>query len=126
MLWGWKLTRVEQIVIKEMFFTLKNYKVGFYSKFSFRSLNSSKIDLEKLSKIIVQNTSDILQIDQLENITDWIKWFQNIENPQNCSFLKYFLSSQWSPQYYYPFCQRSYGIIRSVLSCTVINQFIFW
>ena len=77
----------------EAYITIKNHKEGFPNKLSFRLLNSSKSDIGKISKNILDRISKSLialtHANQWKNTSSVIYWFKNIPNKSQSSFIQF-------------------------------------
>ena len=73
--------------------TLKDHKDNFCSNPTCRLKNPSKNELRKLSKQLVEKLNfDIiekLQFNQWHNTDAVLKWFNNITDKSNCSFIHF-------------------------------------
>ena len=85
--------RVERIARTPPFVTLKDHKDNFRSNPTCLLINPSKNELGKVSKQLVGKiTSDIigkLQLNQWRNTNAVLKWFNNITDKSNCSFIQF-------------------------------------
>ena len=85
--------RMEKLAEKESFLTLKDHKQNFDNKPECSLINSPKSELAKISKIILERT--IKKLIQNTNINIWrntqevLKWFRQIENKTNASFITF-------------------------------------
>ena len=84
--------RIEKYNIKSCFITLKGYKSDFQSNPFRRLINPSKTQTDKISKIIVWDICAplriALNIDQWRSTDNSIKWFNNLDKNDKCSFIK--------------------------------------
>ena len=84
--------RVECIAKTPVFVTPKDHKDNFHSSPTYL-INPSKNKLGKLSKQCVEKTnSDIiekLKFNQWHNTNTVLKWFNNITDKSNCSFIQF-------------------------------------
>ena len=75
---------------QQCFVTIKDYKDNFRVKPKYRLLNPTKSELGKISKHILQqistNIRTAINLDQYQNISEVIKWFQNIKNKKLHTF----------------------------------------
>ena len=73
--------------------TLKDHKDNFYNNPSSHLINSTKNELGKISKkIIEQINQDMLKktdVNQRKNTRNVINWFNNIENKKDCAFIQF-------------------------------------
>ena len=85
--------RVERIARTPPFVTLKDHKDNFRSNPTCLLINPSKNELGKVSKQLVGKiASDIigkLQLNQWRNTNAVLKWFNNITDKSNCSFIQF-------------------------------------
>ena len=85
--------RVERIGRTPAFVTIKEHKDNFRSYPSCRLINTSKNELGKVSKQLVEKiNSDIiekLQFNQRCYTDAVLKWFNNITDKSNCSFIQF-------------------------------------
>ena len=85
--------RVEKYNTKNCFITIKDHKSDFKTNPEYRLINPSKTQIGKVSKIIVQEICDslslALNINQWRSTKDCIKWFEEYEKNDRCSFIKY-------------------------------------
>ena len=84
--------RVEKYNTKNCFITIKNHKSDFKTSPECRLINPDKTQIGRVSKIIVQEICDslrlALKINQWRSIKDCIKWFEEYEKNDRCSFIK--------------------------------------
>ena len=71
--------RVERIARTPAFVTLKEHKDNFHSNPACRLINSSKNKSAKVNK----------QLNQWRNTDAVLKWFNNITDKSNCSFIQF-------------------------------------
>ena len=85
--------RVKRIARTPSFVTLKDPKDNFRSNPTCRLINPSKNVLGKVSEQLVEKiNSDIiekLQLNQWHNTNAVLKWFNNITDKSNCSFIQF-------------------------------------
>ena len=85
--------RVEKYNTKNCFITIKDHKSDFKTNPECRLINPAKTQLSRVSKIIVQEICDSLRlalnINQWRSTKDCIKWFEEYEKNDRCSFIKY-------------------------------------
>ena len=72
----------------DAYITVKDHKESFRPNPSFKFINPSETDIDKVSKTILdrmnkKNTSSI-HVNQWKNSSAVIKWFKNTENKPNC------------------------------------------
>ena len=76
--------RVEKMLETEAYITIKDHKKGFPHKLSFRLLNPSKSDIDKISKNILDRINKLFiaftHANQRKNTPSVIDWFKNIAN----------------------------------------------
>ena len=67
----------------------KDHRERFPHNPSFRLINPSKLDVGKVSKAILMHKeiTSCIQVNQWKNSSVVIKWFRNIENKPDCSFI---------------------------------------
>ena len=75
---------IESFVHTLAFITLKDHKKNFRTSHPCRSINSSKRELGKVSKVILENVNKNLvkscKVNQLRNRDSFINWFNAIKN----------------------------------------------
>jgi hypothetical protein len=85
--------RIETMRKQEAFITIKDHKENFEVNPTYRLINPAKGELGKVSKIILDNINDTirtkLKINQWKNTQSVIKWFNNISNKTQYSFLTF-------------------------------------
>ena len=85
--------RVKRIAKTPAFVTLKDHKDNFHSNPTCRLIYLSKNVLGKVSEQLVEKiNSDIiekLQLNQWHNTNAVLKWFNNITDKSNCSFIQF-------------------------------------
>ena len=85
--------RVEKYNAKNCFITIKDHKRNFKSNPECRLINPAKTQIGRISKIIVQEICESLRlalnINQWRSTNDCIKWFEEYEKDDRCSFIKY-------------------------------------
>ena len=85
--------RIEKYNIKRCFITLKDHKSDSQTNPTCRLINPSKSQIGKISKIILQDNCATLRIalniNQWCSTVDCIKWFNNLDKNDKCSFIKY-------------------------------------
>ena len=85
--------RVEKFNLKKCFITVKDHKENFHSKPTCRLINPAKTQMGRISKVILQDICSTLRIalnvNQWRNTNDCIKWFNDYEKNDKCSFIKY-------------------------------------
>ena len=85
--------RVEKYNTKNWFITIKDHKNNFKSNPECRLINPAKTQIGRISKIIVQEICESLRlalnINQWRSTNDCIKWFEEYEKDDRCSFIKY-------------------------------------
>ena len=81
----------DQFQKHDAFITVKDHKESFPHNPSFRLINPSKSDTGKVSKTILdrmnKEITSSVRVNQWKNSSAVIKWFRNIENKSNCSFI---------------------------------------
>ena len=77
----------------EAYITVKDHKVGFPHKLSFRLINPSKSDIGKISKNLLDKINKILilntNVNQWKNTRTIIDWFKNVANKKQCTFIQF-------------------------------------
>ena len=87
------IDRVEKYNTKNCFITIKDYKSDFKTNPECRLINPAKTQIGRVSKTIVQDISALLRL--ALNINQWrstkycIKWFEEYDKNDWCSFIKY-------------------------------------
>lgn len=85
--------RVDSLATKDAFITLKDHKPNFSNNPTCRLINPSKSEIGIVSKKILQRiNSKIVKhtaLNQWKNTDSVIKWFNNIPNKPNCSFISF-------------------------------------
>ena len=75
---------------RQCFVTIKDHKPDFCTNPKYRLLNSTKSELGKLSKHILQTINTELRnkikVNQWQNSSEVIEWFKNIPNKKECTF----------------------------------------
>ena len=83
--------RVDQLQKHDSHITVKDKKERFPHNPSFRLINPLQSDIRKVSKTILdgmnKEITSSIRFNQWENSSAVIKWFRNIENKPNCSFI---------------------------------------
>ena len=83
--------KVDQLQKHDVYITVKDYKESFPHNLSFRLINPSKSDIRKVSKTILdrmnKEITSFIQVNQWKKSSAVIKWYRNIENKRNCSFI---------------------------------------
>ena len=79
------------------YITIRDHKEYFPENPSFRLINSSKSDIEKISKRILhqinENISQNTNVNQWKNSTSVIDWFKGINNKSQYMFLAFDIQS---------------------------------
>ena len=87
----WISDRVDQLQKHDAYITVKDHKESFLRNPSFRLINPSKSDISKVSKTISdrmnKEITSSIRVNQWKNSSAVIKWFINIENKSNYSFI---------------------------------------
>ena len=85
--------RVEKYSTKNCLITIKDHKSDFKTNPECRLINPAKTQIGRVSKIIVQDICDLLRlalnINQWWSTKDCIKWFEEYNKNDRCSFIKY-------------------------------------
>ena len=85
--------RVEKYNAKNCFIAIKDHKSNFKSNPECRLINPAKTQIGWISKIIVQEICESLRlalnINQWRSTNDCIKWFEEYEKDDRCSFIRY-------------------------------------
>ena len=83
--------KLEIMAEQPCFFTIKDHKDDFRSNPKYRLINPNKSELGLLSKKVLQDVNDKLRtrlnVNQWQNSTSVIKWFNQIHEKSKCSFL---------------------------------------
>ena len=84
--------RIECIARTSSFITLKDHKPDFRKNPSCRLINPAKNELDKVSKLIIEkinkNLISELHFNQRKNTDSVLKWFIDISNKKDCSFIQ--------------------------------------
>ena len=85
---------------KEAFTTLKDYKDNFENKPMCRLINSSKQEISKINKQILDNNNkkmpSVTQVNQWKN-TSVLQWLKKLPNKQKCAFISFNVVEFYSP-----------------------------
>ena len=85
--------RAECMAKREAFITLKDHKDDFNVNPKCRLINPAKSELGKVSKIKIENINNevraVTRVNQWKNTGDVIKWFSNIKDKPNCTFVQF-------------------------------------
>ena len=85
--------RVEKYNTKNCFIPIKDHKSDFKTNPECRLINPAKRQIVRVSKIIVQEICNSLRlalnINQWRSTKDCIKWFEEYDKDDRCSFIKY-------------------------------------
>ena len=85
--------RVEKYNTKNCFITIKDHKSNFKTNPECMLINPAKTQIGRISKIIVQEICEslrrVLNINQWRSTNECIKWFEEYEKDNRCSFIKY-------------------------------------
>ena len=85
--------RIEQYNQKQSFFTLKDHKENFKNNPKCRLINPAKSEIGIVSKEYIDSINKIIRektnVNQWRNTDAVITWFQNIENKEISSFIKF-------------------------------------
>ena len=85
--------RIEHLRRNPAFITLKDHQNNFNSKLPWRLINPSKTELGKVSKQKLGKINKILlqhpNVNQWKNSTSVIKWFSELEDKNDCIFIKF-------------------------------------
>ena len=83
--------RVQKLGENEAYFTIKDHQEGFPDKISCPLKNSSKTDIGKISKQILDRVSNIIlvknEVNQWKNTYSFLEWYRNIKRKDQCSFV---------------------------------------
>ena len=86
--------RIEQLSEKPAFITLKDHKLNFTTNPKCRLINPTKSNLGKVSKHILDRINISIHqstgLQQWDNNTAVISWFNNFPNKEKCKFLSFF------------------------------------
>lgn len=84
--------KIECIAEKDAFITLKDHKENFHNNTKCRLINPAKSEIGKVSSFKLKEINNALRsklkIEQWQNTTDAIKWFNNIEKNNNNKFFQ--------------------------------------
>ena len=84
--------RIKCIARTPAFITLKDHKPDFRQNPSCRLINPAKNELGKVSKLIIEKINkkliSELHFNQWKNTNSVLKWFIDISNKKNCSFIQ--------------------------------------
>ena len=84
--------RIECVARTSAFITLKDHKPDFRKNPSCRLINPAKNELDKISKLIIEkinkNLISELHFNQRKNTDSVLKWFIDISNKKDCSFIQ--------------------------------------
>ena len=76
--------------VPEAYITIKDHKEAFPNKISCRLINPSKSSIDKISKVILDKISNVVQsrtsVNQWKDRSSVIEWFINIKNKESSSF----------------------------------------
>ena len=107
---------------KKAFITLKDHKDDFNTNPKCRLINPAKSELGKVSKIAIENINvqvkETTRVHQWKNTNDVIKWFHNINDKPNCTFV------QFDIEEFYPSISKDL-VLKSIEYCkqfTTVNQ----
>lgn len=85
--------RVNQHTRANAFITIKDHKENFPQKLECRLINPAKSNIGRISKVFSENAVKEIKsktaLNQWKNSHDVIKWFQNLEDKKNLTFLKF-------------------------------------
>ena len=85
--------RVEKYNTKICFITIKDHKSDFKTNPECRLINPAQTQIGRVSKITVQDIFASLRlelnINQWRSTKDCIKWFEEYDKDDRCSFIKY-------------------------------------
>ena len=85
--------RVEKMQETEAFLTIKDHKEGFSHTLSFCLMNSSKSDIGKISKSLLDTINENIlketNVNQWKNTAQVITWFKNIKSKKTSSFVNF-------------------------------------
>ena len=85
--------RVKKMQETEAFLTIKGHKEGFPHTLSFRLINPSKSDIEKISKSLLDTINENIlkqtNVNQWKNTAQVITWFKNIKSKKTSSFVNF-------------------------------------
>ena len=84
---------MEKYNTKNCFITIKDHKRDFKTNPECRLINPAKTQIGRVSKIIVEDICAplrlALNINQWQSTKDCIKWFEEYDKNDRCSFIKY-------------------------------------
>ena len=77
----------------EVFLTIRDHKEGFPHTLSFRLIDLSKSDIEKISKSLLDTINENIlkqtNVSQWKNTSQVITWFKNIKSKKTSSFVNF-------------------------------------
>ena len=77
----------------EVFLTIRDHKEGFPHTLSFRLIDLSKSDIEKISKSLLDTINENIlkqtNVSQWKNMSQVITWFKNIKSKKTSSFVNF-------------------------------------
>lgn len=89
--------RVERLQETDAYITVKDHKLDFENRPSFRLINPSKSDIGKISKNILDrlnfNTKAATSINQWRNTHNVINWFKNLPDKTQLKFVQFDIES---------------------------------
>ena len=81
----------------EVYITIKDHKSEFPNKIACRLINPSKSSIEKISKVILDRINEKIissvTMNQWENTSAVLKWYNRIPNKTQCSFIQFDIES---------------------------------
>ena len=85
--------RVDSFAKRNAFITLKDHKENFQNKLPCRLINPARSEIGKISRQILQHHNSIVRkkigVQQWRDTSAVVDWFKNIENKNECTFLKF-------------------------------------
>ena len=89
--------RMEVLQQSEAYLTVKDHKVDFHARPSFRLINTSKTDVGRVSKIMLDEINSSLlaatNVNQWKNTKSVISWFEGIRSKRNSTFFQFDVES---------------------------------
>ena len=118
--------RVARLPKNEAYITAKDRKENFQNSPSFRLTNSTKTNIGKISKTILDKINEKLtssiQVSQWKNSFVLSKWFKNIQNKNNCSFIVFNMENFY-PSIWLTFCTTMASSLRKKFVTSQITIF---
>ena len=88
---------MEVLQQSEAYLTVKDHKTDFHNRPSFRLINTSKTDIGRVSKIMLDEINcsllSAINVNQWKNTKSVIEWFDGICGKRNCTFFQFDVQS---------------------------------